>query len=203
MPDKPNPEELRKKTRILELLVFLHLRGDIDLRYADESGFNLTPNIPYGWTRQGEQKGIPTRKGGKLNIFGLMNPSGQLTSYQTSQNVDSQMVIDWLDDFAASIKKLTVVVLDNATPHKSKKFMSNIEKWEAQGLFIFYLPTYSPHLNPIEILWRKMKYEWLKPQDYLNKEIFHDALNNILKNYNNGDFKINFDFNKRCQTIFV
>ena len=68
------------------------------------------------------------------------------------------MVIDWLNDFAASIKMLTVVVLDNATPHKSKKFMANIEKWEEQGLFIVYLPTYSPHLNPIEILWRKMKY---------------------------------------------
>ena len=60
MPKKPDPEVLRQKTELLELLVFLHLRGDIDLRYADESGFNLTPNIPYGWIRKGEQRGIPT-----------------------------------------------------------------------------------------------------------------------------------------------
>ncbi|MGB3507724.1 MAG: hypothetical protein WBA93_00435 [Microcoleaceae cyanobacterium] len=24
-------------------------KGDIDLRYFDESGFSLIPNIPYGW----------------------------------------------------------------------------------------------------------------------------------------------------------
>ena len=56
MPKKPDPEVLRQKTELLELLVFLHLRGDIDLRYADESGFNLTPNIPTLTTVKKEMK---------------------------------------------------------------------------------------------------------------------------------------------------
>ncbi|WP_394341973.1 transposase [Spirosoma pollinicola] len=29
---------------------------------------------------------------------------------------------------------------------------TEFDTWESQGLSIFYLPTYSPHLNPIEIL---------------------------------------------------
>ena len=33
-------------------------------------------------------------------------------------------------------------------------------------MHIFYLPTYSPHLNKIETLWRKIKYEWLRPEAY-------------------------------------
>ena len=35
---------------------------------------------------------------------------------------------------------------------------------------MFYLPTYSPHLNIAETLWRKIKYEWLKAEDYADKE---------------------------------
>jgi len=38
--------------------------------------------------------------------------------------------------------------------------------WQEQNLYIFYLPTYSPHLNKIETLWRKIKYEWLRPETY-------------------------------------
>jgi len=29
------------------------LEGDIDVCYFDESGFNLTPNLPYAWSEVG------------------------------------------------------------------------------------------------------------------------------------------------------
>ena len=45
-----------------------------------------------------------------------------------------------------------MVVLDNARVHTSKAFQERREAWEKRGLFIFYLPPYSPHLNLIEIL---------------------------------------------------
>jgi transposase len=34
---------------------------------------------------------------------------------------------------------------------------------------VFYLPTYSPHLNIAETVWRKLKYEWLSAADYESK----------------------------------
>ncbi len=133
-----------------------------------------------------------------MNVFGLLNLQGELTSYQTTQSVNSQTVIDWLDDFAATIQKMTVVILDNAPWHISGSVENKIEEWENQGLFIFRLPTYSPHLNIIETLWRKMKLEWLKPQDYENKQSLHQAVNNILMNYNKEEFNIDFSVLKNC-----
>lgn len=198
MPDAPEEDEKTRKIEILEILVFLHIRGDIDLRFGDESAFSLEPNIPYGWIKKGQQRGIPSKKGGKLNVFGLMNLTGALTSYQTTQNVNSQTVIDWIDNFAKSIQKLTIIVLDNAPWHKSQIFMDKVQEWKQIGLFIIHLPPYSPHLNPIEILWKKIKYEWLKPKDYRNKEVFHAAVNHILKNYNSEQFKIEFKYFKSC-----
>jgi transposase len=43
--------------------------------------------------------------------------------------------------------------------HHAKVVKNEFENWENLGLSIFYLPTYSPHLNPIEILWRFCKYK--------------------------------------------
>lgn len=50
-------------------------------------------------------------------------------------------------------------------------------KWEGQEMYLFFLPTYSPHLNPIEILWRFIKYRWLQKIHYgswgrLKKAVF-------------------------------
>lgn len=192
-------------------MTILFLLGVIDLRYADESSFNLEPNVPYGWIKKGKNKELPSRKGGTLNVFGLLNLLGELTTYQTTKSVNSQVVIDWLENFCQTIQKTTVVVLDNAPWHTSEAFKEKIEEWESRGLFIVYLPIYSPHLNPTEILWRKIKYEWLKPEDFESKEHLHQKLNFIFKNYHSDEFFIDFkvDFNidyealKKCQDIFV
>lgn len=50
---------------------------------------------------------------------------------------------------------------------------------------IFYLPKYSPHLNSIEILWRKIKYEWLRAKDYLTFETLEKVLEGIFSEFGN------------------
>ena len=57
-----------------------------------------------------------------------------------------------LYDFHATITQPTVVVLDNAHIHHSKKLEAKIKQWKQDDLYVFFLPTYSLHLNPIEIL---------------------------------------------------
>lgn len=85
-----------------------------------------------------------------------MSPSQDLCCYLTEGNINSDFIIEAIDDFARTVNKPTVIVLDNATWHTSKKVRARAAEWERQGVFIFYLPTYRPHLNPIEILWRKI-----------------------------------------------
>ncbi|MCI5208452.1 MAG: hypothetical protein D3910_06585 [Candidatus Electrothrix sp. ATG2] len=72
-----------------------------------------------------------------------------------------------------------------------KFFRKNIEKWEKQGLFIQNIPAYSPELNKIEILWRKIKYEWLDFSAYESFSALKNALYDILANVGQ-DYYINF-----------
>ena len=52
------------------------------------------------------------------------------------------------------LRKDMVVVIDNASFHKSTKIKNLIE---AVGAKLLYLPPYSPDLNPIEHYWHKIK----------------------------------------------
>ena len=128
-------------------------------------------------------------------MFGLLSYRGQLSSYTTRGRVDGVQIIEWLEDFATSIQQPTIVVLDNAPWHTSTAVRAKIEQWKDQGLELFFLPPYCPQLNIIETLWRKMKHEWLRPQDFNSEAELHQRIEEILDNYGEGLFDINFNVN--------
>ena len=134
--------------------------------YGDGSGFSLTPYVPYAWQEIGTTIEVPSFKGKTLNLFGIWDAKKDLNLYSVEGNLTSDVIISYIDDFVAKIKKKTVLVLDNASVHKSRVFQEKTKDWMKNGLEIFYLPSYSPHLNPIEILWRFMKYEWIEFNAY-------------------------------------
>jgi transposase len=57
-----------------------------------------------------------------------------------------------MEDFSFQIRKKTFVVLDNARVHKAKAIQERILYWQKRGLYIFFLPPYSPHLNIAETM---------------------------------------------------
>ena len=169
-------------------------QGLLDLYFTDESSFKLVPSIPYGWAPIGEQLKIRSSNTKVANFFGLLSRNGELKVYSTLQNINSDMVIECIDEVAQQVIRPTVLVFDNAPWHKSEKVLSKREEWAQQNVFLFFLPTYSPHLNLIETLWRKIKYEWLKPEDYTSVKTLRQALFNIIRKYDD-EFSINFSMN--------
>ena len=124
---------------------------------------------------------MPSGHGGQLNCFALLSRSNACFVRTTEETVTADWLALQLDAFSEGLKgRLTVVVLDNAPVHK-KMAREHGEKWEERGLYIGFLPPYSPHLNIVETLWKRLKYSWLKARDYANKETLHTAVNAILQ----------------------
>jgi len=161
-------------------LLQLEEQGYLRIYYGDESGFSLDPSIPYGWQPKGQYIKIIPKKSQRLNVFGLLSKGNDLQAYSSTDAINSDLIIAFIDDFAENITQKTVIVLDNAPIHHSETFKDKIDEWQQKDLYIFFLPTYSPHLNLIETLWRKIKYEWLKPKDYLNFDTLTNAVENIV-----------------------
>ena len=132
------------------------------------------------------------RKTKNLSIFGLLGTNNRLVSYSTEERTNAAFIIQCLDDFIKKIDKPTVVIMDNAPIHRAKIMMEKRKEWEKKNLFLFFLPKYCPHLNRIETLWRKTKYEWLKPKDYKSWRTFTKAVKNILASFGSDKYSIKF-----------
>lgn len=160
--------------------------------YYDESHFGLTPCVPYAWQIKGETIEIPSAKGKYINVAGFFSKKNTFLSYQSETTINAEKLIEIFDDFAQKITKKTIVVMDNAPIHRSKLFVQNIEKWRTENdLILFFLPTYSPELNLIEILWRKIKYQWLDFSAFLSWENLKNSLTQVL---NHIGLKFNIKF---------
>jgi transposase len=94
--------------------------------------------------------------------------------------VNADVVIACFDSFSEKLTGKNVVIMDNAPVHKSKKFLSRLPEWRKRGLDIRFLPPYSPELNLIEILWRKIKYEWLPFSAYTSFNKLKEWVEDIL-----------------------
>jgi transposase len=154
-------------------------KGLIDIFYGDESGVSLLPNVPYAWQFPDEVVTLPSERGGRLNCFALLSRCNRCFARFTDGKVTGAWIAEQINAFAKALERLTVIVLDNASVH-TKAFRERFADWEAQGLFIFFLPPYSPHWNIAEILWKKLKYEWLQVADYQNKDTLHSAVRRLL-----------------------
>ena len=115
-----------------------------------------------------------------MNIFGMIDRQNNYKGFTTTDNMNADKVIEFLDDFSFQVHKNTFVVLDNATVHRNHKIKELRAIWEKRGLFLFYLPPYSPHLNIAETLWRILKGKWIRPQDYISTDSLFYAANRIL-----------------------
>jgi len=166
----------------IEQLVALEREDYIDLYFGDESHFGLTPNVPYAWQHKDNPILLPSKKSQKLSVFGLMSTQCQLFSKMVVGGFNSSEVIACIDDFVQTIKKKTIIILDNAPIHRSKAFKEKIKEWENLDLYIYFLPPYSPELNKIEILWRFIKYKWLPFEAFVNFKNLKERLEFILNN---------------------
>ena len=156
---------MKKKKRIQKYDT-LAQQGKVDLYFFDESGFSA-------------------------NILGFINKQGDLMHYLKETSVKSADVIEVFEAFSKQLSKPTVVVLDNASFHKSKVFKENIATWSNRGLTLLYLPPYSPQLNIIEMLWRFIKYHWMEMSAY---ESYTTMKNFVLKTLNEYGSKRKIDF---------
>src|SRR5262249_30737679 len=65
---------------------------------------------------------------------------------------------------------LRVVVLDNASIHISKAFKAHRKGLSCQGIYLYYLPAYSPELNDIEPVFKQVKHHEIPQRSHTSKQ---------------------------------
>jgi putative transposase len=170
---KQDPQQRAIKQADLEMLEMAAAAGAIDLYYADESGCCQWTPVSYSYYFEGEQKRQEqTRKRGKrLSILGLWQPQVTFAYSLVLGSLKSEDYIAMLNQQAeaaavvlAETGRIRVIVQDNGSIHTSKVTRQQWSTWEAQGLYLFFLPAYCSEMNPIEVEWGHLKRDELVGQ---------------------------------------
>jgi hypothetical protein len=133
----------------------------------------------------------PLAHGERVNVLGALRHDDTLHWKTQCLPTVRDDVIGFFDDLAAQEHTVPrIVVLDNASIHKGRQIEKRRRKWMAQGLFLYYLPPYSPELNRIEILWKQAKYFWRRFVSLKGNELL-DEIESLMKGFGTA-FTINF-----------
>jgi transposase len=112
------------------------------------------------WGPKGQPVMIPTpRQPYKRYGLGAVNYHTGETGVLFRRRKRRQEVAELLQALVDKQPTGTIVVaLDNATTHQDDE-VEAVLRAAAGRLVLLYLPTYSPWLNPIEMLWRQFRRE--------------------------------------------
>ena len=180
-PKSPPQEQQERVRRALTRLHRLEEAGKCHVLYGDESGFCLQPPLPYLWQEKGQTVGLPAKSHSRrLNVFGLLSKQGRLHSFATQERITAEFVIKSIEALLPTLPGPTVLVLDNATVHRSRLVQAKRREWKQKGLRLLFLPPYCPHLNLIETLWRMVKYRWLGCDAYKDFATLTQSVTDIL-----------------------
>jgi transposase len=141
-----------------------HYRSDeppksANLAFLDSTDLHWNPDIGSAYGLAGQQLKVdsPGLENPWYALFGsLIFPSGEglYTIHHRKRAAELLEHIQLLIDLDPGA--FWFVVLDNASAHTTPAVHS-FEQLHLDRLELVYLPTYSPHLNPIERLWRLMR----------------------------------------------
>ena len=128
--------------------------------FGDEVGFAQWGSLSYTWSLKGLQPTVPTcgiRRA--YRAFGLFAPfQSWLLTKGTLEKFNSESYQAFLDWVLEQIAGFVILIQDNAPYHTSGRVQDFIRA-HADRLAVYQLPPYSPELNPIERVWKKVKKE--------------------------------------------
>lgn len=159
--------------------------------YADE--FNLTwlPTLTAMWSPKGQQVMIPTPGQTKKHYgIGAVNYHSGETVVLIRKRKRRREIAELLEALLEKHPHKTIYLAwDNANTHQDDE-VEAVVRGAAGRLILLYLPTYSPWLNPIEMLWR-----------YFRREVTHCEIFENIKALINASYDFFKRYNQHPQTV--
>ncbi len=153
--------------------------------YADEFNVSWLPTLRAMWSPKGQQVMIPTPGQPKVHYgLGAVNYHTGETVVIIRRRKRRPEVAELLQALVDKHPTGTIYVAwDNASTHQDDEIEA-VVRAAAGRLILLYLPTYSPWLNPIEMLWRHFRREVTHCEIFETVKLLIEASYNFFDRYN-------------------
>ena len=155
--------------------------GRLRLFYLDESGFAPSLPVSYSWCPPGQRKRVPYEypQGRRVNALATFEPfadTPRLDALAFERTLTSDDLLAYLRERLPPSDVPRVVVLDNAGIHTSKLVKAARAGLARLGIYLYYLPAYSPELNRIEPVFKQVKHHDIPVRSHTSKTDLRTAV---------------------------
>lgn len=138
------------------------------LKFIDQSSVNCGMTRLYGRAPSNERLNdyVPDVRFERTSIIAALGLDGVTAPLAFKGTLNGEFFAGWVKQvLAPTISPGEIVFLDNYSPHKISGALDPIYD---KGATVVFLPQYSPDLNPIELMWSKVKsfLRKLKPRTF-------------------------------------
>jgi putative transposase len=184
---KQDPAKAERAAKVLDNLRAKAAAGRLKLYFLDECGFSPTLPTAYSWTLPGQRKRVEYEapQGRRVNALAAYRPYGgppRLEVFTAERTWDSYDLLGFLKALPWS-KVPRVVVLDNASLHTSRVVRLARRRLAAAGIYLYFLPPYSPDLNEIEPVFRQVKYQEIPVRSHTTRAGLRESVESGFGSY--------------------
>lgn len=159
--------------------------------YADEFNLSWFPTLRAMYSPKGQQVMIQTpRQPDKFYGIGAVNYHTGETVVLLRRHKRRREIAQLLEALLEKHpQEMIYVTWDNVNTHEDDE-VEEVVRAAAGRLVLLYLPTYSPWLNPIEMLWRHFRREVTHCECFETKQALLAAAREFFDRYNQSPQKI-------------
>jgi transposase len=167
-----------------------------DIFFGDAAHIRSDHHAGKTWSLRG-QTPIVNSTGSRFSfsMISAITSKGQMRFMVVEGGVNSEVFIEFLKRLLVGTKKKIFLILDNGPSHVSKKtkaFVASV----AKKLELFYLPPYSPDLNPDELVWNHLKNHTVGRTTVTDKNDFKKKVVGSMRSLQKNPEKIKSFFGK-------
>lgn len=143
--------------------------------FIDETGSTTAMAREFARAPRGDrvQDDAPRNYDDVVTVIGALTAGGLTAMLTFRGGTDKEAFLAYTREvLVPELGAGDVVVMDNLAAHKDPRVRDAIE---SRGAKIYFLPPYSPDLNPIELAWSWVK-RWLKTCRCRTEEAINNAL---------------------------
>ena len=132
-------------------------RAGATIYFADESGIRSDHHTGTTWAPIGATPVVEvTGRRFSMNMISAVSPRGDFRFMLHDGSVDASVFLTFLKRLMIGAEKPVFLIVDGHPIHKAKLVKTFVESLGGK-LKLFYLPPYSPQLNPDEQVWAHVK----------------------------------------------
>lgn len=149
--------------------------------FADEAGIRTDHHAGTTWAPVGQTPVIVATGDRKsVNMISAVSPRGELHFDVFTGNMNAQRFIEFCEKLLHDAASPVFLIVDGSTAHTANAVKEYVASTKGR-LRLFFLPPYSPELNPDEWVWKNVKHDQIKRAVPMNQAHLFELARNALR----------------------